>query len=60
MNTNQDVAIDWFKLLSDTMDKYGIANGNIFNMDEKGLMMGTAGKLYKVIESSLHKSIGLP
>lgn len=42
-NTDATVFIKWFELYDRTCLKYGIANGDIYNMDEKGYLMGVAG-----------------
>ena len=47
-NTDPEVAEKWFELVDHTVRKYGIPTGNMFNMDEKGFMLGVAGKIYKV------------
>ena len=44
-NTDRKVFEDWFSLVRRTMDKYGIATGDVYNMDEKGHLMGVAGNI---------------
>lgn len=44
-NSDRDVFEKWFELFDKTCLKYSIANGDIYNMDEKGYMMGVSGKV---------------
>lgn len=44
-NTDPKVFEDWFNLYKKTMEKYGIAGGDVYNMDEKGHLMGIAGNI---------------
>jgi len=40
----------WFKLVEDTRQTYGVLNGDSYNFDETGFMMGVAG-ISKVVIS---------
>ena len=44
-NTEAKVFEDWFKLYQKTMEEFGIATGDVYNMDEKGHLMGMAGNI---------------
>ena len=51
---NVDIIKDWYQLYSTTRTKYGIADGDVYNMDEKGFAMGIADSskvLVKVTEA---------
>lgn len=43
LNTNADVFNKWFDLLKTVCEKYGISQGDMYNMDEKGYLLGIAG-----------------
>lgn len=45
MNTDPKVFADWFALYKRTVTKYNIAEDNVYNMDEKGFLMGVAGNV---------------
>ena len=44
-NTEPKVFEDWFKLYQQTMEEFHIATGDVYNMDEKGHLMGMAGNV---------------
>ena len=46
---DRDIIADWFELYLATKTKYGIEDEDIYNMDEKGCMMGVIGKLRVVV-----------
>jgi hypothetical protein len=46
----------FFELFQTTKDKYDIYDDDVYNMDEKGIMMGVLAKL-KVICSRKYKKI---
>ena len=52
-NTHPEIVAAWFELLDRTMKRYGIATGNVLNMNEKGILMGVAGKVHKVSKKTL-------
>jgi hypothetical protein len=43
---------DWFKLYSQTREQYNIADENVHNMDEKGVMMGVIAKCRAIVSRS--------
>ena len=45
MNTSPKIFEQWFDLYQETVVSYGIANGDVYNMDEKGILMGVAGNI---------------
>ena len=45
MNTNPEVFEQWFNLYQETLVRYGIASGDVYNMDAKGILMGVAGNI---------------
>jgi hypothetical protein len=49
-----DQIMRFFELFRTTKEEYGIHNNDVYNMDEKGIMMGVLAKL-KVICSRKHK-----
>lgn len=44
-NSDPQVLSDWFKLYEKVCLRYGIANGDQYNMDEKGFMEGVSGNV---------------
>lgn len=44
-NSAPEVFSNWLQLYRRTCDRYGIANGDQYNMDEKGYMMRIGGKV---------------
>ena len=42
MNSDPEVFQDWFDLYKEVLQQYGIVNGDQYNMDEKGHLMGVA------------------
>ena len=50
-----EVLIGWFQLFQQTLDTYQICKEDIYNMDEKGFMMGVVGK-FRVVVSKHEKA----
>lgn len=48
--------LEYFQLVKDTMEKYRIKTKRVFNMDEKGFLIGLIRKSMKVIISSSEKN----
>ncbi|KAH8799440.1 hypothetical protein F5884DRAFT_686825, partial [Xylogone sp. PMI_703] len=52
---NPEILSGWFTLFSTTKEKYKVAQKDIYNMHEKGCMMGVIGK-FRVIVSKYEKN----
>ena len=50
---NEEIFQHWFDLFLSTKQKHGILDEDIYNMDEKGFMMGVAGSAKVVISKHL-------
>lgn len=46
---NESTFRQWFSLFNATIEKYGIATGDIYNMDEKGVAMGLSDSAKVII-----------
>jgi hypothetical protein len=46
----------WFQILAIKIDKYGIEEKNMYNMDEKGFMIGIVGRTKRVFDKSTYHS----
>ena len=44
-NTEPKVFEDWFNLYQKIMEEYEIVIGDVYNMDEKGYLMGMTGNV---------------
>jgi hypothetical protein len=51
LNENPEIIQGWFRLVRNTINKYGITDDDIFNFDETGFMMGIAATA-KVVTAS--------
>src|SRR5450432_953245 len=51
---NPDIISNWFQLFHDVVKEYDIDSNDIYNMDEKGIMMGVIKKV-KVLVSKYEK-----
>jgi hypothetical protein len=47
---NPTTVKEWFDLLTATITEYSIATELIYNMDEKGLMLGVSGRVAVIVD----------
>jgi hypothetical protein len=51
---NHETLSNWFKLVQETCEKYGIVPEDIYNMDETGFMMGIAATAKVMVRRGKH------